>query len=790
MNAATKQRTHLRAYAWAAALIALLALAIAPLGTARAATESGPLTAGTQALGQLETQAPASITPGVYYIQSGLPGIYMMDLYGASKENGANVQLYQFNHTDAQLWNISKNSDGTYTIKNVSSGKVLDITGAAMQNGTNVQQYKSNGTKAQRWTFSKSGSSFVIHSAVDSKFVLDVYGGNAKNEANVQIYRANDSSAQKWWLTPVAPKLESKKTIKEGTYELRLASAPAYTIDSADDTLVNGANVMLNKRDTSMSQRWYIKWNSKGKYYTIHNISTGKVLDVEGDSPAVRANVQTWSINGTDAQHWAISKNSDGSYAIRCIATGHAIDITSARADNGTNVRMMAASDSASQRISIKKCKTILPNDTYVAYSMLAPLKSAVAIPDASKKNAVQAKLASANGSIAERLFLRRVSGNTYTIQAVCSGRYLTDSGSKALQKKYTGKKAQQWTVSVDGSGLAFTNAKTGRRLAVSDSTATSGAPLVTAAKKSVKAQRFHLVSTQLIPDGYYEIGSALASAQRVDVAGASTLDKTNVQLYKNNGTAAQVWKLTYAEDGYYKIVNDASGKALDVANGSKDNGGNVWQYTPNNSAAQLWKPVLNKQGTLSFINKGSSMALEAAGKANFANVQQGAKISTKKSQGWYLTETISRVLSGNAELDGYVRKVVKDHGGDLQKCFNWLKSNVSRVDAVSTTAPARGIIAKQTSIDEALYVFRNKKADSYHFASAFKWLAIACGYSAEARSGQVTMPAGTNVNHGWTEVTSSGQSFVCDADLAINIGGGYTWYMVGYSSTAVEYHL
>jgi len=788
MKVATIQRRHVGIYALAAALIAALALAFAPFASAHAADDSAPLTAGTQSLQQtLDTQG-VSIKPGVYHIQTSLSGVYMLDLYGASKQNGANVQLYDWNSTDAQRWKVLKNSDGTYSFMNMSSKKMLDVAGAIMANGTNVQQYKSNKSKAQKWTITKDGSGYVVRSAVDSKYVLDVYNGKAKNEANVQIHSANGSEAQRWWFVPESPNVESKKVLKEGVYELRLASAPAYTIDSADDTLVNGTNVEVNKRDLSMSQRWFLNWNSKG-YYTIHNVSTGKVIDVEGDSPAVRANVQSWAVNGTDAQHWAISKNGDGTYTIKCIATGLALDITGARADNGTNVRMMAANNGASQRLSIKQVPSILPNDTYVLYNMLAPLKSAVAIPDGSWKNGMQAQLVSAGGSLAERMYLRRVSGNTYTIQAVCSGRYLTDMAGKVLQKKYTGKKAQQWTVSVDGSGLAFTNVATGNRLSAPGSKAVSGASLVTEAKKPMDMQRFHLVSTRLVPDGYYEMASALSTGMRVDVAGASNADRANVQLYKDNGTAAQVWKVTYADEGYYKIVNDGSGKALDVAGGSKDTGANVWQFTVNNSAAQLWRPILNKNGTFTFVNKGSSMALEAAGKDNFANVRQAAKIN-KKAQGWYLKETISRALSGNAELDGYLRSIAKEQGGDLRKCFNWLKANITRVDAVTTTTPPTGIITKQTTINDALYTFKNKKADSYYFASAFKWLAIACGYSAEARSGQVTLPAGAKISHGWTEVTSNGQSYVCDVDLAKRIGGNYKWFMVDYNSTPVQYHL
>ena len=780
----------------AALAIALIA-AIAPKVAAYAADDSAG--GSNDASAQLATAAITSeqatldaqvtwstIKPGVYYIQSQLNGMLMLDVDGASKASGANVQIYTSNSTAAQRWRVIKASDGTYKIRNVGSGKYLDIDGQNMQNGTNVQQWQGNKTKAQRWKMRRSGSGYVIASAADTSYVLDVKGGKAGNFTNVQIYKSNGSAAQEWWLTPAKPKVESKRVLKNGVYELRLTSAPSFVVDSASDRLVNGSNVELNKRDGSLSQRWFIYWNKKG-YYTIHNVSTGKVIDVEGDSPAVRANVQSWATNGTDAQHWAISKNPGGSFTIRCMDTGHALDVAGARAANGTNVRVMATTRGASQRFSIKRIKNILPNDTYVIYSMLAPLKSVVNMPGASKASGVQAQLYSASGSMAERFYLRRVSGNVYGIQSASSGMYLADDSGKALQKKRSSSKAQQWKASFSGSGLAFTNVATGKRLSVAGGSTTNGTKIVTEKASSKNAQRFRVVSTRLIPDGYYTLSNA-ASNRRLDVDGGSVANNANVQVYNANKTAAQVWKISYVNNGYYKLVNDGSAKALDVVGASKDNHANVQQYTDNNSDAQHWRPILRADGSITFINESSSMALEAAGTQSGANVRQGARVNTA-AQGWYLTSTISRSLSGNTELDTYIRKIVDKNDGSLKKCFNWLKTEVTRVNSMSTTTPATGIVAKDTTITQALSVFKNKKADSYYFASAMKWLAIGCGYDAEARAGKVSTTTGDPIAHGWTEVYSNGQTFICDVDLAKSIGGTQ-WYMTTYETAPLQYYL
>lgn len=790
MGVVSGMRTRTGVYAVIAALFVALAAMALPAGSAHAADDQSQLSVATP---QLTTPEPlytmaksATIKPGTYYIQSQLTGEYMLDVTGASKKSGANVDIYTANLTKAQQWRVIKNSNGTYSIKSVVSGKFLDISGSVMANGRNVQQYKSNKTAAQRWTFTKSGTGYVIRSAVKSSFVLDVRNGKAANGTNVQIQTKNGSTAQKWWLVPVKASQVSQRLVSDGVYELRLSAAPAYTIDSASDNLVNGANVELHKRDSSMSQRWYLKWESDG-YYSIRNVSTGKVFDIAGDSPAVGANIQSWTANGTDAQRWVISANKDGSYTFTNKATGLAIDAKGARAANGTNVQMNIDTHGASQRFVIKSVKSILPSGTYMVYSMIAPLRAAVDIPSASKSAGAQAQLYSANGSIAERFYFRKVSGSIYTIQSVSSGKYLTDSSGAVVQKKRSGKKSQQWAVSVNGNGLSFTNVATGDSIEAEDGRSTDGTKLITDTAASKKAQRFHLVNTRLIPDGYYEIKSA-ASSKWLDVKGGSLLNNANVQVYARNKTAAQTWDVTYVSGGYYRIVNDGSGKALDVTGASKDANANVQQYTYNKTKAQLWRPELRADGAIVFVNKGSSMALEAAGKKNGSNVRQNGKIG-KAAQGWYLYDSTSRTLSGNTELDGYIRNVVNKQNGDLKKCFNWLKSNVNRVDAVNTTVPTTGVMTKQTTIDQALYVFRNKKADSYYFASAFKWLAIGCGYAAEARAGQVSSTTGSPVNHGWTEVTSNGQPFVCDADLAKSMGESYNWCMVSYDAAAVQYY-
>ncbi|MBR3858293.1 MAG: RICIN domain-containing protein, partial [Bacteroidaceae bacterium] len=51
----------------------------------------------------------------------------------------------------ASLWHFTRQTDGTYTIQNTANKKVLDVYAGGKTNGANVQTYTSNDTQAQKW---------------------------------------------------------------------------------------------------------------------------------------------------------------------------------------------------------------------------------------------------------------------------------------------------------------------------------------------------------------------------------------------------------------------------------------------------------------------------------------------------------------------------------------------------------------------------------------------------------------------------------------------------------------
>lgn len=150
-------------------------------------------------LDELASKHRGDLADGTYVVETALQSGKVMDVSGGSSANGANVQLYQSNGTNAQRWRVTHDSKGYVTLTNVGSGKVLDVNGASTADGANVQQYASNGTWAQKWIAVKNADgSYTFYSGLHDRKVLDVYGGMTSNGANVQLYAGNGTKAQRW----------------------------------------------------------------------------------------------------------------------------------------------------------------------------------------------------------------------------------------------------------------------------------------------------------------------------------------------------------------------------------------------------------------------------------------------------------------------------------------------------------------------------------------------------------------------------------------------------------------
>lgn len=118
----------------------------------------------------------------------------------------------------------------------------------------------------------------------------------------------------------------------------------------------------------------------------------------------------------------------------------------------------------------------------------------------------------------------------------------------------------------------------------------------------------------QTIPNGRYQICSALDNSSVISISGASTDDEANVLLYANERHDNQYFDFEYLGDGYYKITAKHSGKVLDVYWEKMEAGANVQQYYWNNGDNQQWVVKDAGDGYFYIISKANSLYMDVYG--------------------------------------------------------------------------------------------------------------------------------------------------------------------------------
>lgn len=143
-----------------------------------------------------------TVAEGTYLVTSAYNTAFTLDIYGASKDNGAQVQLWHNNGNVAQRFKLTKNSDGTYLITNVGSGKALDAFGWGLVDHTNTVQWDANNGANQRWYIERCADGSFSFRNQNSNLYLDINGGNVAAGTQIHQYHANQSHAQKFNLVP------------------------------------------------------------------------------------------------------------------------------------------------------------------------------------------------------------------------------------------------------------------------------------------------------------------------------------------------------------------------------------------------------------------------------------------------------------------------------------------------------------------------------------------------------------------------------------------------------------
>ncbi|MGV9271253.1 RICIN domain-containing protein [Kitasatospora sp. NPDC003701] len=152
--------------------------------------------------------ANLAVTPGA---GAALDGTYtlvnadsgkVLDAYGRGTADGTPVVQWDGNGGANQQWRLAAAGNGYYTVTGVGSGKELAVADDSVVPGARLDLRTGDGSTGRQWLVAPSdGGGYVLESRSDGQ--LADTGGSKSNGAKVSQQPANGKAQQRWKLLPV-----------------------------------------------------------------------------------------------------------------------------------------------------------------------------------------------------------------------------------------------------------------------------------------------------------------------------------------------------------------------------------------------------------------------------------------------------------------------------------------------------------------------------------------------------------------------------------------------------------
>lgn len=412
-----------------------------------------------------------------------------------AQNSADNKVLYakkQRQQNQLNIFSIKRTADKTYQITNNHTKKVIDVPGANFSAGVILNQYHINHSSAQQWSFHKhdDGSVSIIphaaqHLAIDLSKANPSLNHNNYSDAQQRFYLINLKSAK----------------LANDTYILTTTSDLAIDIAGGAEKAQNGTKIQTWTYNASQAQKFQLRYDQASDYYEIVNPHTNKAIDVAQASTANNASINLYKRNFTCAQKWNILRHDRG-YVI-----------VSACSDK----LLTTPSSAKGSKLTLHQTKPDLNNQIWL-------LTKANDRPVA-------------NGDY----ILKSALGNNLAID-VAGGSEKAKIGTNIQLWRHNQTPAQDFTIHYH--------------------TATNNYSIVNS-------------STKLV----------------LSIDGTGKINQENIFLDQPNNTCQQRWSIQH-HNNYYRLLSTCSNKIIDVAGGKPVAGSNINIYHDNGTAAQNWQLI------------------------------------------------------------------------------------------------------------------------------------------------------------------------------------------------------
>ena len=305
---------------------------------------------------QAVPQIDKVIKTGTYEIVADSGKVF--DVPGASNSDGARLQVFDANGTAAQSFVIGfDEAGGGYTIKSLSSGKMLDVNNGDFVPGAIVQQWGSSAENSpqRHWVLKDAGEGrYYIYSASNGLAI-----GLADNNSLIMVPES-DGRVMTWEFKPsnfmgtyeelAAAAKEQEIVLEDGIHQILSAVSPSYALDVSAAGKDNGANVQMFSRNGTAAQDWEVK-NLPNGFVTLTNVNSGKRLDVANGAQSSGSNVWQYQANDSKAQEWLPVQQDDGSFILySAMGNGLVLDIQNGVVEDSANAWVYTVNFSDAQR--------------------------------------------------------------------------------------------------------------------------------------------------------------------------------------------------------------------------------------------------------------------------------------------------------------------------------------------------------------------------------------------------------------------------------------------------------
>lgn len=276
---------------------------------------------------QIKPAATPVLPNGMYSIYSCLDQSKALDVRTESKNDRANVQLWQDHGGRQQKVNLQFQNDGTYLITFVHSGKAMSAE--SNRDGSNVSQSSLDGSDLQRWVVERMGAGYTIKNKAGNQW-LNVRRADTRNGTNIQTWSNGGVSETIFNLVPT-----ELDALPNGRYAIKTKLDTTKTIDIRLASQDDFANAQIWTDYNSPNQSVDLRRQGDGTYTFIF-VHSKKALTAEAVKDG--ANVSQATYTGSNLQHWKLSKHKNG-FTVQLAEANEYLNVRLAMARDGANVQ-------------------------------------------------------------------------------------------------------------------------------------------------------------------------------------------------------------------------------------------------------------------------------------------------------------------------------------------------------------------------------------------------------------------------------------------------------------------